>query len=267
MEDTADNTTRAVSDPQEFTVFVGKLPWSVDESQLGAEFAECGEVVSARVVIDRATERSRGFGYVTFASEEAFENALQLQNKEIGGSIVNVDVPAKRIPRQNASRTFNETRNPPSTGLYIGNLNWDTSIADIEEAFSSFSGVSNVRLITDRDSGRSKGFGYIEFESIERAQAALDGFNGQELGGRVVRLDFSTPRPEYTSGGGGGGGGGGSYGVSRGGSYGGGGRGGGYGGGGRGGGRGGGYGGGRGGGRGGSSGGYGRDRGGGRDSW
>lgn len=214
-------------------------------------------------MVDRATERSRGFGYVTFATEEAFEKALQLQNKEIGGALVNVDVPAKRTPRQNNSRTSNETRNPPSTGLYIGNLNWDTSVADVEEAFSSFGGVKDVRLITDRDSGRSKGFGYIEFESIERAQAALDGFNGQELGGRTIRLDFSTPRPEYT------GGGGGSYGGGRSG-----GRGGGYGGGGRGGGRGGGYGGSfggsRGGGRGGSSGGYGRDRGdrdGGRDSW
>ena len=147
--------------------------------------------------------------------------------------------------------------------LYVGNLAYSIRDNDLEQAFSQFGSVSSAKVMMERDTGRSKGFGFVEMGSDAEAQAAINGMNGQALEGRAIVVNEARPREERPGGFGGGGGrsGGGGYGGG-GGGYGGGGRsgGGGYGGGGGGyGGGGGGYGGGgrSGGGYGGGGGGYG----------
>ncbi|MBB3180407.1 RNA-binding protein [Variovorax sp. Sphag1AA] len=135
--------------------------------------------------------------------------------------------------------------------LYVGNLPYSVRDGDLEQAFGQFGAVTSAKVMMERDTGRSKGFGFVEMGSEAEAQAAINGMNGQPLGGRSVVVNEARPmeaRPPR-SGGGYGGGGGGGYGGG-GGGYGGGGR---SGGGGYGGGGGGGYGGG-GGGRGGDGG-------------
>lgn len=143
--------------------------------------------------------------------------------------------------------------------LYVGNLAYSIRDEDLNQAFSQFGGVQSAKVMIDRETGRSKGFGFVEMGSDAEAQAAIQGLNGQALSGRAIVVNEARPREERPGGfrspygnvGGGGGGGGGGYGGG-----GGGGRregGGGYGGGG--GGRGG-YGGGGGGGRRGDGGGY-----------
>ena len=145
--------------------------------------------------------------------------------------------------------------------LYVGNLPYSVRDADLEQAFAEFGSVTSAKVMMERDTGRSKGFGFVEMGSDDEAQAAINGMNGQPLGGRNVVVNEARPmesRPPrsggYGGGGGGsyggGGGGGGGYGGGGGGGYGGGrreggGGGGGYGGGRREGGGGGGYGGGR----------------------
>jgi hypothetical protein len=140
--------------------------------------------------------------------------------------------------------------------LYVGNLPYSVRDSDLEQAFGQFGAVTSAKVMMERDTGRSKGFGFVEMGSDAEAQAAINGMNGQPLGGRSVVVNEARPmesRPPRSGGYGGGGGGG--YGGGGGGSGGGG-----YGGGGSGGGGGrreggGGYGGGRGGG-GGSDGGF-----------
>ena len=138
--------------------------------------------------------------------------------------------------------------------LYVGNLPYSVRDEDMNQAFSQFGTVTSAKVMMERDTGRSKGFGFVEMGSDAEAQAAIAGMHNQPLGGRSVVVNEARPmeaRPPRTGGGGGYGGGG-----SGGGGYGGGGGGGGYGGGGGGGrreGGGGGYGG---GGGGGSRGGY-----------
>ena len=151
--------------------------------------------------------------------------------------------------------------------LYVGNLSYNATSSDLEQLFSQHGTVQSAEVIQDRDTGRSKGFGFVEMGSDQEAQAAITALNGQQHDGRALTVNEAKPREDRgPRGGGGGGGGRGGYG----GGGGGGGRGGygGGGGGGRGGG-GGGYGGGGGGGRGGFGGGGGGggrgDRGGGRD--
>jgi hypothetical protein len=138
--------------------------------------------------------------------------------------------------------------------LYVGNLPYSVRDEDLHEAFSAFGGVTSAKVMMERDTGRSKGFGFVEMASDAEALAGVEGMNGQQLGGRAIVVNEARPmeaRPPRTGGGGFGGGG-----RSGGGGFGGGGGGGGYGGGGGGrSGGGGGYGGGAGGG-GGSDGGF-----------
>jgi RNA recognition motif. (a.k.a. RRM, RBD, or RNP domain) len=146
--------------------------------------------------------------------------------------------------------------------LYVGNLSYNVRDDDLQQAFAQYGTVSSAKVMMDRDTGRSKGFGFVEMGSDPEAQAAINGMNGQALDGRAIVVNEARPREERPGGFGGGGGGrsggfgggggsGGGFGGGGGGRSGGGG---GYGGGGSGGG--GGYGGG-GGGRSGGGGGYG----------
>ena len=130
--------------------------------------------------------------------------------------------------------------------LYVGNLPYSVRDEDLQQSFGQFGSVTSAKVMMERDTGRSKGFGFVEMGSDAEAQAAINGMNGQPLGGRSVVVNEARPmeaRPPRSGGFGGGGGGGGGYGGGGGGRSGGGG----YGGGGSGGG-GGGYGGGGGGG-------------------
>ena len=149
--------------------------------------------------------------------------------------------------------------------LYVGNLPYGVRDNDLEQAFGQFGSVTSAKVMMERDTGRSKGFGFVEMGSDAEAQAAINGMHGQPLGGRAIVVNEARPmepRPPRSGGGGFGGGGGGGYGGGRGAGGGGGGRGEGgfrspYGSGPRGGGGGGGR-----GGYGGGGGGYGGDRGG-----
>jgi RNA recognition motif-containing protein len=151
--------------------------------------------------------------------------------------------------------------------LYVGNLSYNIRDDDLNQAFAQYGSVNSAKVMMDRDTGRSKGFGFVEMGSDAEAQAAINAMNGVPLDGRAIVVNEARPREERPGGFGGGGGrsgggfGGGGGRSGGGGGYGGGGSGGGYGGGGGGGGRsggGGGYGGGggRSGGGGGNRGGY-----------
>jgi RNA recognition motif-containing protein len=121
--------------------------------------------------------------------------------------------------------------------LYVGNLAYSIRDEDLQQSFSQFGTVTSAKVMMDRDTGRSKGFGFVEMGSDAEAQSAINGMNGQPIAGRAVVVNEARPREERPGGfrgGFGGGGGGGGYGGGGGGYGGGGGRsgGGGYGGGG-----------------------------------
>jgi RNA recognition motif-containing protein len=76
-----------------------------------------------------------------------------------------------------------------SAKLYVGNLAYTATNADLEQAFGEFGEVKSVRIITDRESGRSKGFGFVEMGSSEEGQKAMNGLNGKEVLGRAIKID------------------------------------------------------------------------------
>ena len=96
--------------------------------------------------------------------------------------------------------------------LYCGNLSYNVSSSDLEKLFSEFGTVGSAEVITDRDTGRSKGFGFVEMGNDAEAQAAIAGLNDKEHDGRPLAVNEARPREERRGGGGGGGGGRGGYG-------------------------------------------------------
>ncbi|KAK9315958.1 hypothetical protein V1522DRAFT_350640 [Lipomyces starkeyi] len=212
------------------TLFVGRLSWNVDDDWLKREFEEVGEVVSARIVFDKHSGKSKGFGYVDFADAASAQKAIdELQGKEIDGRPVNLDLSAAR-PAENSgtnrnarAEKFGDKLSEPSDTLFLGNLSFSVDRDNLFEVFGAHGNVLNVRLPTNPETEQLKGFGYVQFSSVEEAKDALDALNGTPIAGRSVRIDYSTPRDNSSSGGRGGarGGRGGNRGGSRGGNRGG----------------------------------------------
>ena len=116
--------------------------------------------------------------------------------------------------------------------IYVGNLSWNMTDADLNELFISYGTVTNAKVLKDKTSGRSRGFGFVEMEDDEAARTAIAALNDSEVQGRKLIVNESQPKAEGSGGGGGGfkkrsfgggGGGGGGYKKSGGGGYGGGG--------------------------------------------
>jgi cold-inducible RNA-binding protein len=100
--------------------------------------------------------------------------------------------------------------------LFVGNLSFQTTDSELQALFEQFGEITRVQIMTDRDTGRSRGFGFVEMASDEAAAKAIEALNGTELGGRALNVNEARPKPEGKSGGrgfgGGGGGGRGGYG-------------------------------------------------------
>ncbi|HEY0658715.1 MAG TPA: RNA-binding protein [Pyrinomonadaceae bacterium] len=102
--------------------------------------------------------------------------------------------------------------------LYVGNLSFATTNVDLEELFGQVGTVESANVVEDRETGRSRGFGFVEMSSKEEGESAIDQFNGKEVNGRELKVNEATPREDRGGGGGsrggyGGGGGGGRAGY------------------------------------------------------
>ena len=91
-----------------------------------------------------------------------------------------------------------------STNLYVGNLSYNTTSDDLREAFEQYGTVTEAQVISDRETGRSRGFGFVEMD--DGADAAIEGLNGTDLSGRTLTVNEARPRENRSRGGGGGGG-------------------------------------------------------------
>ena len=198
-------------------LFVGSLSWNVDEDWLAREFEGFGEITGVRIMTRPEDGKSKGFGFVEFADVESATAALDAkQNAEVDGRNLNIDFSTPRPDRSYnneqvgaRAQKFGDkgSGNPPSNTLFVGNLSFSATQEIVGETFQEYGTVNGVRLPTDRDSGELKGYAYVEFGSIEEAQAAHEALNGADIAGRNIRTDFAGPRPDNNGAGGGGRGG------------------------------------------------------------
>lgn len=167
-----------------------------------------------RIITDRDSGRSKGFGYVEFVNTASAVAAVEAkQGFELDGRGMRLDFSNPRpaqgdgaTPQQRSSdraQKYGDAPKEPSDTLFVGNLSFDVDESTLSEYFQEHGSVQSIRLPTDRDTGNLKGFGYVQFTSIDEAKTAFDALQGADVLGRAMRLDFAGAKPSNDSGRGG----------------------------------------------------------------
>ncbi|CAA7019215.1 unnamed protein product [Microthlaspi erraticum] len=199
-EEDADEKPTAQASGEEGRLYVGNLPYTITSSDLSQTFGEAGTVVDVQIVYDKVTDRSRGFGFVTMGSIEEAKEAIQMFNSsQIGGRTVKVNFPevpkgGEREVMRTKIRDDNRSYVDSPHKIYAGNLGWSLTSQGLKDAFADQPGVLGAKVIYERNSGRSRGFGFVSFGSAEDVQSALTAMNGVEVEGRALRLNLASER-------------------------------------------------------------------------
>ncbi|KAF3556810.1 hypothetical protein F2Q69_00017532 [Brassica cretica] len=201
---------REQSFSSDLKLFVGNLPFNVDSAQLAQLFESAGNVEMVEVIYDKVTGRSRGFGFVTMSSASEVETAEQRFNGyELDGRPLRVNAgppPPKREdsfsrgPRSSFGSSgggYGGGGGGAGSGnrVYVGNLSWGVDDMALESLFGEQGKVVEARVIYDRDSGRSKGFGFVTYNSAQEVQNAIRTLDGADLDGRQIRVSEAEARP------------------------------------------------------------------------
>ncbi|XP_051130566.1 29 kDa ribonucleoprotein A, chloroplastic [Andrographis paniculata] len=195
----------------ELKLFVGNLPFSVDSAALADLFGEAGTVEMVEVIYDKFTGRSRGFGFVTMSTVEEVEAAAKKFNEyELEGRPLRVNSgppPSKRDRERSpfrgggggggggGARGRERTSFDDANKLYVGNLAWGVDNLALETLFSEQGKVKEARVVYDKESGRSRGFGFVTYSSPEEVTNAIEVLDGMDLNGRSIRVSPAEARP------------------------------------------------------------------------
>ncbi|KAF5732181.1 28 kDa ribonucleoprotein chloroplastic-like [Tripterygium wilfordii] len=181
-----------VEPPEEAKVYVGNLPYDVESHSLAKLFERAGTVEIAEIIYNRETDRSRGFGFVTMSTVAEAEKAVEMFNRyELNGRLLTVNKAAPRGTRaERPSRAFQ-----PGFKIYVGNLSWDVNSSRLEQIFSEHGKVVDARVVDDRETGRSRGFGFVTMSSEAEMNDAIAALDGQSLDGRAIRVNVAEERP------------------------------------------------------------------------
>jgi nucleolin len=182
----------------EHKLYIGNLSWNSNDEDLKEIFGEFN-VVEASVVMDRNTGRSRGFAFVTLSSAEDMERAIAATNGvEVDGRELRVsqaqapgERPARPLRMDGGERKFQRNRDADNRRVYFGNLSWGMDHLDLQDLCGEFGSVEDSRLITDRETGRSRGFGFVTMSSEAEADEVVAQLNGQDVDGRVLRVNIA----------------------------------------------------------------------------
>ncbi|KAL8128498.1 hypothetical protein V2J09_017653 [Rumex salicifolius] len=178
--------------PEDAKLFVGNLPYDVDSEKLAQLFEPAGVVEISEVIYNRDTDQSRGFGFVTMSTVEEAEKAVEMFNRyDLNGRFLTVNKAAPRgTTPERPARTFT-----PSFRIYVGNLPWDVDNARLEDVFSQYGEVVSARVVFDRETGRSRGFGFVTMSSEKDVNDAIAALDGQAVDGRTIRVNIAEERP------------------------------------------------------------------------
>lgn len=181
-----------VEPPEEAKVYVGNLPYDVDSERLAQLFEQAGVVEVSEVIYNRETDQSRGFGFVTMSTIEEAEKAVEMFHRyDVGGRLLTVN---KAAPR--GARVERPPRDSGSSfRIYVGNLPWQVDDSRLVEMFSEHGKVVDARVVYDRDTGRSRGFGFVTMASQVELDDAIAALDGQSLEGRALRVNVAEERP------------------------------------------------------------------------
>ncbi|KAI8985458.1 hypothetical protein BDB01DRAFT_842909 [Pilobolus umbonatus] len=141
-------------------MFIGGLNWETTDESLHRYFSQFGEVVECVVMRDPTTHRSRGFGFLTMKENSAIDKIVS-QEHHLDGKRID---PKRAVPRDEQDKTEK---------IFVGGISPDVNEEEFREFFSQFGNVIDATLMTERDTGRPRGFGFITFESSDGVEQAL----------------------------------------------------------------------------------------------
>ncbi|GAP85545.1 putative RNA splicing factor Pad-1 [Rosellinia necatrix] len=183
------------------TVFVQQLAARLRTKELKEFFEKVGPVNEAQIVKDRISGRSKGVGYVEFKNEDSVTAALQLTGQKLLGIPVIVQLTEAEKNRQVRSTDGTGHGNSvPFHRLYVGNIHFSITEQDLQNVFEPFGELEFVQLQKD-DTGRSRGYGFVQFRDADQAREALEKMNGFDLAGRPIRVGLGNDKftPESTA--------------------------------------------------------------------
>lgn len=189
----------SMSNVEATQVYVANLPFALDESTLSDIVKEksVSNLQSVKIIKDKETGKSRGFGYLTFSTKDEAEMAVSaLKNTEVDGRLIKVD-----LSNPSSSVTDKPPRSPKVVGvehkLFVGNIAFQATENDVESLVENILGkgiLKKVDIVVDKLTKRPRGFGYIHFNTKEGMDTALVKLNGAKLLDRDIRLDTAGGR-------------------------------------------------------------------------
>ncbi|GER38464.1 RNA-binding family protein [Striga asiatica] len=169
-------------------LYVGNLPYNVTSENLAQLFQEAGVVDMAEVIYNKDTEQSRGFAFVTMSTVEEAERAVEMFHRyDIGGRLLTVNIALPKGSKPERPPRVVES----GSKIYVGNLPWSVDDSRLEEVFSEHGKVVSARVVYDRESGRSRGFGFVEMSSEAEMNEAISNLDGETLDGRSIRVNVA----------------------------------------------------------------------------
>jgi len=173
-------------------VFIKNLDKTIDNKAMYDTFSAFGNILSCKVAQDMSNGESKGYGFVHFETEEAALNAIQKVNGMLlNGKKVYV---GRFVPRKDREMELGEKARK-FTNVYVKNINDEYDEAKLNEMFQKYGKISSVKVMKS-DDGKSKGFGFVSFESPEEAMNACDELNGQDLDGKTVFVGRAQKKAE-----------------------------------------------------------------------
>lgn len=174
----------ATSDPVHRKLFVRGLSWNTTSETLCAEFRVHGEIEEGAVIVDKATGKSRGYGFITYKHMESAQSALSAPTKMIDGRMAVCSLACEGLSNANA------TPDQANRKLYIGGLSPETTNEMLLNFFSRHGEIEEGSVAYDKETNKSRGFGFVTYKKVEAAKKAID--DPQKiLGGRNITVKLA----------------------------------------------------------------------------
>lgn len=175
-------------------VFIGGLSQVTNQDSLLAAMQVYGEVTEVMVMFDKLTEKSRGFGFVTFADANTVHTCLQIPGLEVDGKVVEIKPAQEKTPSGPPGKP-----QPASLKIFVGGLASATTEQSLEAYFSQFGALTQVTIMMDRETGRSRGFGFVEYTAFDAVSAVIAN-NSHQVDGKWVECKCAVPPTEKSNG-------------------------------------------------------------------
>ncbi|KAI7907232.1 uncharacterized protein BX663DRAFT_465753 [Cokeromyces recurvatus] len=191
----------------EYGIWVGNLSYATTVDTIKSFFKECGEITRIKCPKGNGVKNNnKGFAYVFFSTPEAAAKGVSLSEQKLEGrSLLIKDADnferadGTKPPTAAEKKEIKKQKNPPCPTLFLGNLSFDTTEQSIRERFEWAGDIRKVRVATFEDSGKCKGFAYVDYHTVESATKAIRAPDKHTLDGRKVRVEFASEEAHMRS--------------------------------------------------------------------